>query len=82
MKFYLILIICCVFCAAPAHAFGRKHNNNGLATTEVELMNKVLDCLKNRDTIGYYNLFPPFDTLWKMVMHNPDQSPDVVRELN
>lgn len=45
-------------------------------------MNKVLECLRDRDTFSYYNLFPPFDSLWKMVTHNPDQSPETQKELN
>ena len=45
-------------------------------------MNNVLGCLQYKDTINYYNLFPPFDTLWRMVMHNPNHSPEAVSELN
>src|ERR1019366_8816685 len=36
----------------------------------------------NKDSIGYFYLFPPFDSLWAFVMHNPDRSPEAIRELN
>ena len=45
-------------------------------------MDKVLQCLKNKDTISYYYLFPPFDSLWKMVIHNPDPSAETQKELS
>ncbi|MFI5196693.1 MAG: hypothetical protein ACHQD8_06360 [Chitinophagales bacterium] len=45
-------------------------------------MNNVLGCLQHKDSVGYYNLFLPFDTLWQMVLHNPDHSPEVVKELD
>ncbi len=44
-------------------------------------MNNVLGCLQNKDTTGYYDLFPPFDTLWRMVMHNPNRTPEALAEL-
>ncbi len=45
-------------------------------------MNKVLECLRDKDTASYYYLFPPFDSLWKLVVHNPDQSAETQKELN
>ena len=50
--------------------------------TEGELMYKLVACLQHKDTAGYYELFPPFDTLWSMVMHNSDKSPQTQKELN
>ncbi len=50
--------------------------------TEGELMYKLVGCLQHKDTAGYYDLFPPFDTLWSMVMHNTDKSPQTQKELN
>ncbi len=70
-----------MFCGS-AEAIGRRHRYNGQPKTEVELMNKVLECLRDKDTFSYYSLFPPFDSLWKMVTHNPDQSPETQKELN
>jgi hypothetical protein len=49
--------------------------------TEVGLVNDVVSCLRNRDTASYFNLFPPFDTLWHMVLHNPDHTPEAQKEL-
>ncbi len=45
-------------------------------------MDKMLGCLQHKDTAGYYDLFPPFDTLWSMTMHNPDKSPETQKALN
>jgi len=45
-------------------------------------MNNLLGCLEYKDTASYFNLFPPFDTLWRMVMHNPNHSPEAINELN
>ena len=44
-------------------------------------MGKLLTTLKNKDTAAYYDLFPTFDTLWRMVMHNSDQSPETQKAL-
>ncbi len=45
-------------------------------------MNRLMQCLQTNDTAGYYDLFPPFDTLWSMVVRNPDNSPEAQKELN
>jgi len=82
MKYF---IHCCLFALLLAHStpgYAGKHRYTGLPRTEVELMNSVLNCLKYKDTFSYYNLFPPFDTLWHMVLHNADHTPEVVQELN
>ena len=81
MRGLFILFLCFFVYCTPAEAIGRKHRYNGLPRTEVELMTKVLECLKYKDTISYYNLFPPFDTLWNMVLHNADQTPEAQKEL-
>lgn len=44
-------------------------------------MTKLLTTLKDKDTAAYYDLFPTFDTLWRMVMHNSDQSPETQKAL-
>lgn len=44
-------------------------------------MHKLLTTLKDKDTAAYYDLFPTFDTLWRMVMHNSDQSPETQKAL-
>jgi hypothetical protein len=49
--------------------------------TEGELVNGLVSCLQVKDTGRYISLFPTFDTLWHMVMHNPDQSPEAQKEL-
>lgn len=45
-------------------------------------MNNLIGCLSYKDSINYFYLFPPFDSLWAFVMHNPDHSPEAVKELN
>src|SRR6202042_183648 len=75
-----LLLLVRVFSDMPAHA--KKRRYNGLPRTEVELMNNVLNCLRYKDSISYYNLFPPFDTLWHMVLHNSDQSPETQQQLS
>ena len=82
MKGLFVFLIFILLNSIPADAIGGKHKYSGLPRTEVELMDRVLECLKNKDTISYFNLFPPFDTLWGMVNHNADQSPEAIKELN
>src|ERR1700743_788643 len=76
----VILLVCLLF--AGNDAYGKKRSHRGEPRTEVGLMNNVLGCLQNKDTVGYYDLFPPFDTLWRMVMHNPNRTPEAIAELN
>ncbi len=77
MKYVLIFLL--VFTGLSAYA---KHKYRGLPRTEVGLMNNVIGCLQHKDTLDYFYLFVPFDTLWQLVMHNPDRSPETVRALN
>lgn len=42
--------------------------------TEAQLVNRLLDCIRTKDTITYVNLFPEYDSVWKMAT-NP-KSPD------
>jgi hypothetical protein len=63
-------------------AYAGRHKYRGQPRDEVGLINNVLGCLTNKDSVSYYYLFPPFDSLWAMVIYNRDQSPDVVRDLN
>jgi len=81
MKYFIIILLSCLLYASP-EASGKNHRRRGEPRTEVGLMNNVLGCLQYKDTVSYFNLFPPFDTLWRMVMHNPDHSPEAVKELN
>jgi len=82
MRFFLILLFLFSLFAGDCLAFGRKDNYRGLTKDEVGLMNNVVGCLANKDSVSYFYLFPPFDTLWAMVMHNPDHSPETVNALN
>ena len=81
MKGLFVFFICILLYSPSTHAFGRKNRYAGVSRTEVELMTKVLTCLKTKDTVSYYNLFPPFDTLWNMVNHSADPSPEAQQEL-
>ena len=82
MRCILVFLLCFLVAISALYARGRKHRQRGLPRTEVGLMNNVIGCLQHKDSVSYYNLFLPFDTLWQMVLHNPDQSPEVVNELN
>jgi len=82
MRRCLVFLFCFSLITVAFRPAGRKHKDRGLPRTEVGLMNNVLGCLKFKDSVSYYNLFLPFDTLWQMVLHNPDHSPEVVKELN
>ncbi len=80
MKYFFVFSICLV--AFSFGSYGHKHKYRGLPRTEVGLMNNVLGCLMNKDTLSYFNLFPPFDTLWSMVLHNTDRTPETIAALN
>ncbi len=81
MKYFLLLLVCCSMSLPAAHAYGRK-SKRGLPRTEAGLVTNVLGCLQNKDSVSYYNLFLPFDTLWRMVLYNTSNSPEVIKELN
>lgn len=59
-----------------------KRRYRGEPRSEVGLMNNVVGCLSHKDSTGYFYLFPPFDSLWALVMHPPDRSPEALRDLN
>jgi len=82
MRYFLSFLLCILLCYGVVHAYSNKHRERGLPRTEVGLMNNVLGCLQHKDSVGYFNLFVPFDSLWSMVMHNPDKSPAVVKQLD
>jgi len=68
---------------AGLYSYGNRHKHDrGLPRTEVGLMNNVLGCLSNKDSASYFSLFLPFDTLWQLVMHNPNHSPEATVQLN
>ncbi len=80
---FLVLLFLSLLAGAlnvDAGRHGRRYKT--LPATEGDLVGRVMKCLQNQDTIGYFNLFPPFDSLWQMVMHNPDHSPEAVAQLN
>ena len=84
MKKTIFFLLTLLVAFSPIRLDAAKHGRRyrALPDTEGELVGRVLKCLQNQDTIGYFNLFPPFDSLWQMVMHNPDQSPAAVAQLN
>ncbi len=73
------LILLIMLANAPAHGQGRKRRNKWPAT-ETELVNKLLGTLQTKDTAAFFDLFPTFDTLWGMVLHNKDKSPEAAAE--
>jgi len=82
MKYFISVFLFLLLSSASITCSGKEHRYRGLPRTEVELMNSVLNCFQYKDSISYYNLFPPFDTLWHMVLHNTDHSPEAIQELN
>ncbi|MES2700994.1 MAG: hypothetical protein V4649_00050 [Bacteroidota bacterium] len=81
MRYLSTLLLVLIICSGDVHAYGRK-DKRGLPRTEAGLMDNIVGCLQNRDTIGYYNLFIPFDTLWGLVLHNADRTPEAQGALN
>ena len=81
MRNFFVLLLLCLLIAGTSDAFFRKHKRRGEPKTEVDLMNSVVNCLRHKDTLSYFYLFPPFDTLWHMVLHNSDHSPEAERQL-
>jgi hypothetical protein len=79
MRYILFIVL---LCASLNTYADRRHRARGEPRTEVGLINNVLGCLSNKDSLSYFYLFPPFDTLWALVIYNRDPSPDVQRDLN
>ncbi|GAA4470270.1 hypothetical protein GCM10023093_31230 [Nemorincola caseinilytica] len=46
------------------------------------MMHKLLGTLQRKDTAAFYELFPTFDTLWGMVIHNSDKDTETQKVLN
>ena len=82
MKGLFVFFTCLVLLCTDAHAIGRRHRYAGPPRNEAELMVSVLNCLRAKDSLAYYDLFPPLDTFWRMVMHSADARPEVQRDLN
>jgi hypothetical protein len=84
MRRSCIFLLCCLLACGVAHAGGKRKDRNrrGLPRTEAGLMTNVLGCLQYKDSVSYFNLFVPFDTLWQMVIHNPSRDPEAIKELN
>jgi hypothetical protein len=83
MRYLLSILLVVLLCSAESYAFKtKKRGKRGLPRTEAGLVNNLLGCLQNKDTVGFYNLFLPFDTLWQLAINNPDRSPEAIQELN
>ena len=82
MRYFVGFVFTCLALTGFFSASGKKHRHRGEPKTEVELMNSIVSCLRHKDTASYYYLFPPFDTLWRMVNHNSDHSPEVEKQLS
>jgi hypothetical protein len=78
MKYFLVILL--LFLGVTTYA--SRHKSRGLPRTEVGLMNNVLGCLSHKDSGSYFDLFIPFDTLWRLVIYNEDRSPQAIKELN
>ena len=82
MRYFAGFVLCCLVLSGFLPASGKKHRHRGEPKTEVELMNSIVSCLQRKDTTGYYYLFPPFDTLWRMVISNSDHTPEAEKQLD
>jgi len=81
MRYLVALVFLCFSVTCAFNASAKKLKRKGGARTEVELMNSIVNCMRHKDTIGYYYLFPPFDTLWRRVTHNSDHTPEAEKQL-
>ena len=82
MKYLLSLLVCvALLCGGSEEARANPGHHRGEPRTEVDLVNQVVSCLVRKDTASYFNLFPPFDTLWHMVIHNADNTPEANAQL-
>lgn len=80
MRYFIIFLFSLMlFTGFSAEA---KRRYRGLPRTEEGLMTNILGSLANKDSVSYYYLFVPFDTLWNMVLANKDPRPEVVNALN
>ena len=82
MRYFVGFVFTCLLLAVFFSASGRNRRHRGERKTEVELVNSIVSCLQHKDTTGYYYLFPPFDTLWRMVINNSDHSPEAEKQLD
>ncbi|NCX96369.1 MAG: hypothetical protein EBX41_08160 [Chitinophagia bacterium] len=82
MKVFFTVLLSLLFCTCFCYAGGKKWIYEGKPRTEVELVHKVLNCLRNKDSMEYYYNFPPFDTLWYLVTHNADRTPEIQAKLS
>ena len=57
-----------LLCSAGAFAKKKEKEYKGPPRTEGELIGKIIDCLRFKDTITYPSLFPDFDTVWKQII--------------
>jgi hypothetical protein len=77
MRLASTIVVLSALLLIAGSAYARKVKvYRGLPRNEAELMHRVLNTLQYKDTIGYFYLFPPFDSLWHMVLHNTDNSED------
>ncbi len=69
MKYFIVCFIALMLlCSAGAFAKKKEKEYKGPPRTEGELIGKIIDCLRFKDTITYPSLFPDFDTVWKQII--------------
>ena len=82
MRYFVIFLVSFVMLTGVLHARGKKRKYRDGPKSEVELMNGVLNCLRHKDTLGYFYLFPPVDSLWQRVIHNSNNSAEAQKQLS
>ncbi len=68
--------------ASTTHAQRWKHRQPVWPKTEGQMMHKLLSTLQTKDTGSFFALFPTFDTLWSMVLHHTNKTPEVQKALD
>jgi hypothetical protein len=80
IKTYLLWVLL-LLAANTTYAQRWKHRQPVWPKTEGQMMHKLLSTLQTKDTGSFFALFPTFDTLWSMVLHNTNKTPEAQKAL-
>jgi hypothetical protein len=78
MRYFIFtLVLLLSFAGNVADGQQPKHKHHDSAPmTEQELMERIVECLRYKDSFGYSSLFPSFDTLWALIAAKKDSTKD------